>query len=34
VFGLREHRAESFGAQAICLDARESVRLALSVLPR
>lgn len=34
VFGLREHRAESFGAQAICLDARESVRLGLSVLPR
>ena len=34
VFGLRDHRAESFGAQAICLDARESVRLALSVLPR
>ena len=34
VFGLREYRAESFGAQAICLDARESVRLGLSVLPR
>lgn len=34
VFGLRDHQAESFGAQAICLDARESVRLALSVLPR
>lgn len=34
VFGLRQHQAESYGAQAICLDARESVRLALSVLPR
>jgi MerR family transcriptional regulator, light-induced transcriptional regulator len=32
VFSLRDLRAESFGAQAICLDARESVPLALSVL--
>jgi methanogenic corrinoid protein MtbC1 len=33
VFSWHELRAESFGAQAICLDARESVPLALSVLP-
>jgi MerR family transcriptional regulator, light-induced transcriptional regulator len=32
VFSLRELRAESFGAQAICLDARQSVPLALSML--
>lgn len=33
VFSLREHRAESYGAQAICLDARASVKVALSLLP-
>lgn len=32
VFSLREERAESLGAQAICLDARESVRLAAAML--
>ncbi len=32
VFSLGAHRAEGFGAQAICVDARECVPLALSML--
>ena len=32
VFSLGSHRAEAFGAQAICVDARECVPLALSVM--
>ena len=32
VFSLGAHRAEAFGAQAICVDARECVPLALAVL--
>lgn len=32
VFSLGAHRAEAFGAQAICVDARECVPLALSVM--
>lgn len=32
VFSLGSHRAESFGAQAICVDARECVPLAMSVM--
>jgi methanogenic corrinoid protein MtbC1 len=33
VFGLKEMRAASFDAQAVCLDARECVSLAASLLP-
>ncbi len=33
VFSIGAHRAETFGAQAICVDARDCVKLALATLP-
>ena len=32
-FSIGAHRAETFGAQAICVDARDCVKLALATLP-